>query len=908
MNRLKKMKMDHKIKGEKNIKLKVLISYALMVLLIAFILNFSFSSFRTLTQSSDALAQPNARINLLHEMIFSLYHAESQIRSYSLNNQQVYLDAYFDELMKINVMVDSLNILAGDDVFFLQTIDSINIQLLHKTKLLEQFIQLKKHDPNFLFYREAINEIIQVTEQEPRVREVTHQSILSQVPPYNPDHKDEDSSGSEGSEPPAMEISEMSARRIQQEKTNFLTRMKTLFYGPRNEVLQITEQPPMPRQDQVQELVQQIRTDSIITLYRDTESLKEDLEKAMVNLMQSMLKSQQNLRNMETSILMEDKTVMDRIWNYVTVLQDYETSHAMQKAENAHATVNTTTEKIFATVVFSLLVLLVFALLLISDVNKSKFYKNQLIRQKSRAEQLVQIKQRFMANISHEIRTPLNSIIGFSSQLEKSNLQHDVKPFVEAINQSSVHLRDIVNDILDFSKIEAGKIDLEIRPMNLREVLEEVYNTLSIIALEKKLEFRIDTKDLQHPYLLGDPLRIKQVLLNITGNAIKFTHKGSVLIMVSDYMKKDNPQMNYVHIRIADTGIGISSSDQESIFEEFAQGDNQNTRKHGGTGLGLSISKKLVEIMNGNIELLSQLGRGTTFSVHLPLILSSEPSSSLQNAQLNIPFDTVAKILLIDDDELNRLLLKTLFSPMKGISFYEAEDAMKGLALLNEQKFDLVITDIHMPGVSGLEMIRQLRKNPEALNMRTCVIACTADITPETIRQIHESGIQDYLLKPIDEQQLVRKINYHLLSGDNFQPTLNEPLQQTTVYHIKQKPYDLQGLMAFTGEDPKAVVPVIEVFINDTRTNLEKLQESLREDNRQEIFRLAHKMDNMFGLLKAEEAIFYLKKLNTLKDNNGISRQEILESVASIIQISNYMIQLLDYDLKAINSGEYPEN
>lgn len=908
--------MDYRNIGEKNIKATILVSYAVVVILIGSILYFTFTSFQHLTNSSDSLAQPNARINLLHDVVFSIYHAESHIRAYSLNQDEASLDAYFEQLIQVNRMVDSLNVLAENDPFFLQTIDSINVQLLNKTLLLEQFIQLKKQDQQSAFYEKAIDRIIEVAENETKLKEVTHQSIISPVPPFLADTPQLPDSLVDDSMADAFESLEYTAHHfspeeLKEEKSNFFTRIRDLLTGYRQEPVPVIQEPREEQVRQVQQIVQQIRTDSIITVYRDTEDLKHQIESTLANLMQSMMRDQQRLQKMENAILLEDKIVMDRIWDYVTILQNYEQSGEVREAENAHATVNLTTEKIFALVVFLLLVLLIFSGLLINDVNKSRFYKKQLIQQKSRAEQLVQVKQRFMANISHEIRTPLNSIIGFSRQLEKVRLKKETRTFVQAINQSSIHLRDIVNDILDFSRIEAGKVELEVAPIDLKQILEEVYNTLSIIAREKNLEFKLDTSDLHHSHLMGDALRIKQVLLNLAANAIKFTHEGYVHIIASDYVKRDHPQKNHVHIRVADTGIGIPAMHQATIFEEFAQGDNLASRKHGGTGLGLSISKKLVEYMNGTIELFSQENVGSTFSVHLPMIITPA-GKTLPQARENIVPVRAARILLIDDDQFNRLLFRTLFEARENIAFFEADDAITGFKLLDEQPFDLIITDIQMPGLSGVDMIRQLRNNPDALNRNTPVLACTADVTDETLMSIRDSGMEDYLVKPVDEDELISKIN-QLLAGEPRQesfprdPDAGLPDGALPGVHPGKKPYDLEGLMAFTGNDPKSIVPVIEVFIKDTKVNLSLLDKSLQQNNRREIYRVIHKMDNMFGLLRAESALFHLKKLNQRRDQ-AMSEQEMHENVRNIITISSHVIHALDADLKAISLGSYPEN
>ncbi len=660
--------MKSKIFGERHLKTKVFLSYALIIVLISFIVYFTFRSFQQLTQSSDELAKPNARIELLHDILFTIYNAESSIRSYTLSEQEETLNAYFTELSNINDMVDSLFILAGNDKFFLQMIDSVNSQLSKKTRLLEQFIDLKRQDESSIFYQRALNEIVQVAEGEGKLREITHKSIIDPEP------------GDTLKEEITEEIVE------EDEKSLFAKVVNSAisFFSRKNsdENLSVNDDLPLDKEKEIQDepaIAQQIRTDSIITVYRDTDDLRGDIESTLMSIAQSMVRKQQRLKAEENRILTEDKEVMDRIWGYVTQLEDYERANALAKAELAHGTVKSTTEIILVIVIFSLIVLLAFSWLFVSDVNRSRFYRKQLMLEKNKAEELLQVKQRFMANISHEIRTPLNSIVGFSAQLDKVKLQQQHKSFVKAITQSSVHLLTMVNDILDFSKIESGKIQLEKKYLNLNDITEEIYNTLSVIAHEKKLDFSFDTDNLKHTYVTGDPMRIKQIMLNIAGNALKFTEKGSVEMVLSDYVRKEQPDITYVTIKISDTGVGIAKADQQKIFDEFSQSDNQVSRKYGGTGLGLSISKKLVEIMGGSIELISKKGKGSTFTIHLPFRISQKSSEAEYNLLVQEKEPVNARILLVEDDKLNRLLLKTIFSAYEGIIITEAANAREGL-------------------------------------------------------------------------------------------------------------------------------------------------------------------------------------------------------------------------------------
>ncbi|MBW6498587.1 MAG: response regulator [Bacteroidales bacterium] len=882
--------MDNLTNGESQIKTKLLISYAVILILISFILFFTLGSFRQLTKSSDALAQPNARIGLLHDMISSIYQAESNIRSYTLNQQEIYLDAYFEELSAINEMVDSLYLLADDDPYFLQSIDSINKQLLNKTHLLEQLIDLKKQDQGSVFFEGVIDEIFPMAD-ESFPEGLTEERQTSIVP---------------------ADTLSVTHEEIKEQKNNFFSRVRGFFSGRKASEEPITGEPSQEENVLAEDKTDQEALDTTKADFRDTEELRQALESSLSSLDRSRLANMQQMQQLENSILLEDKKVMDQIWEYVTILEDYESANAAQVAETARSNVDTTTRKIFITIILFLLVLLALSWLLINDVNKSRFYKKQLVREKEKAEQMVLAKQRFMASISHEIRTPLNSIIGFSKQLKKVKLEKEPENFVGAIFQSSEHLLDIVNEILDFSRIEAGKITLEPVPANLVNIAREVYQTLTVIAREKGLDLSLETSQVKHPNVMADPIRVKQILLNIAGNAIKFTNEGAVRIELADALNEDNSGTNNVFIKVSDTGIGISEADQEHIFEEFSRANSESTYQQKGTGLGLSITKKLVETMGGRVELSSQPGVGSTFSVFLPLQVTVLPAEEKKQLTTENYTDINANILLVDDDKLNHLLMRSVFSPMKGIRLSEAENAWKAIELLSKKKFDLIITDMQMPGISGIKMIRQVRADARALNASTPVLVCTADITKENLKDINESGIEDYLLKPINETLLLAKIRELLALPKAGLAATHSPEKKHKTSQPRANPnqknaeklYDLEGLIAFTSLDPDSILPVIEVFIKDTRVNLVKLQEFMEKNNREDIFLVAHKMSNMFGLLKAEQAMLFLDKINRIKGGQP-SNKELYDSVNGLMAVSKKLIDLLEVDLKEIASGRH---
>jgi signal transduction histidine kinase/CheY-like chemotaxis protein len=869
------------MKSEKGIKITVFLSYSIILLLVGLISYFTFTSFNLLVRSSDKLAQPNERIDLLHDIIYAIHNTESSIRSYSLTERESHLNAYFVSLSQINDMVDTLYKLAGDDDFIKKTVDSINIELLNKTQILEQFILIRRLDKNSVFYYEAVDEIVKAS---------SRQSIM----PGNVENAITDSLLLP--EQPSVDQLPSDREEITREKDNVFQRIRSFFSGSKSE----KPTPPEAENDSIiqEQVLQQISTDSIISDSKDTVHLKREIENAMSQLFQQLYQRQQAIRDTENRILLNDKKVMDRIWQLVTRLEEYEKTNALKEASFAHATVEETSEKIFILIVVSFIVMLVFFWLFVTDINKSRFYKKQLMAEKARAEDLLLVKQRFMANISHEIRTPLNSIIGFSEQLKKLKIKDDASLFVSAISQSSSHLLEIVNDILDFSKMEAGKINLDPADTDLVDLVEQVYISLEGMAQSKGLNFTVSTDTLTHRYYLCDPLRLKQVLINLVNNAIKFTHEGSVVVSLTQKADDSDKSSNKVMvcITVADTGIGMSEADQKRIFDEFAQADSNLNRNFGGTGLGLSISRKLVDLMNGNIELESKPGEGATFNVSIPL----EPCDGALKTKFadseSLPDDFQAHILLVDDDPLNRLLISSLLDSYRNISLKEASNGQEAIDLLRIEAFDLLITDIQMPGVSGFDLVEQLRSDTNQLNYAIPVIACTADITDATKEGLRKAGIEQYLLKPINEQMFFQTLNGLFNTDKTFHTAsthTNANFSFTQDENQGRRLFDISGLDNFTGGNADTNKKILAAFKTDTQKNIQDLSRDLENDNRKSIHATVHKMSHMFELLKIQSAMSSIAILNK-SDLTELSSDELKRNIKDLIKIAEDVLAELD--------------
>ncbi|HEY3636823.1 MAG TPA: ATP-binding protein [Rhizomicrobium sp.] len=396
------------------------------------------------------------------------------------------------------------------------------------------------------------------------------------------------------------------------------------------------------------------------------------------------------------------------------------------------------------------------------EISERKIIEAQLLEARDRAESASRAKAEFLSNMSHELRTPLTSILGFSELLaDRPTLDEDTRRQIRIIASSSAALLNVVNDVLDFSKVEAGQIDIESRPISIDGIVEETVELLRRDAAAKGIELRIETSHSQSSLLLGDGLRLRQVILNLLGNAIKFTDHGNVTIAIS--RQPSDAAHERVEISIRDTGIGIAPDRIAHLFERFTQADGSIARRFGGTGLGLAISRKLVRAMGGDIVVESRQGKGSTFTIGL--LLAPAPQS-IRNAPQSEPAVISAppsRILLAEDVDFNRELVTLILTPL-GHTVELACNGREAVAAAGKQHFDLILMDVQMPEMDGMEATRAIRRMGGAA-ATVPILALTASVSPDDVAVCRAAGMNDHVAKPIRPADLVRCVSAWLAAG-----------------------------------------------------------------------------------------------------------------------------------------------
>jgi PAS domain S-box-containing protein len=463
-----------------------------------------------------------------------------------------------------------------------------------------------------------------------------------------------------------------------------------------------------------------------------------------------------------------------------------------------------------------------------------------ITQRKKDAEELLRLqkaKEQFLANISHEIRTPINGIAGMASLLSRDQNQEERQTYLNAIIHSAENLKVIINDILDVTAIESGKLKFEKIAFNIPDLLPALLSTFTYQAQDKNVRLRYSIDNSLSRILIGDPVRLNQILINLVSNAVKFTHNGSIEIKC--VVAKEKKDVCWVKFYVVDTGVGIPKEKLATIFESFSQADESVTRRYGGTGLGLTIAKQLVELQKGTISVESTEHVGSTFSFTIPYTIGKamppvEKIASKNNTENSS--SNKLRVLLVEDNDINRLYAQSILKNWR-CQTDTAENGLVAIEKIKNQRYDVILMDIQMPVMDGYETTKAIRMMSAPVGA-TPIIALTANATKNDVTKCLEAGMNDYLPKPFTPEDLYQKLFQELRLSSK--PS-SKPKSQTN--------FNLSYLKDISGDNQEFIREMIQTFVQTIPTSLNQIEDALEIGDWTKVSRVTHQIKPSLTLL-----------------------------------------------------------
>ncbi|NGY38815.1 PAS domain S-box protein [Flavobacterium sp. XN-5] len=509
------------------------------------------------------------------------------------------------------------------------------------------------------------------------------------------------------------------------------------------------------------------------------------------------------------------------------------------------------------------------------------------------AENAVKAKQQFLSNMSHEIRTPMNAIIGFTKVVLKTDLTAKQKEYLNAIKMSGDALIVLINDILDLAKVDAGKMSFEKTPFKMKSSIASMLHLFETKIQEKNLQLVKEYDSNIPAVIIGDPIRLHQIILNLVSNAVKFTSEGKITVNVR-LIDQDEENVT-IEFAVADTGIGIPEEKLTTIFENFQQASSGTSRIYGGTGLGLAIVKQLVEPQGGSIKVKSTVGEGSTFSFRLKF-QKTTADAELETEMLEVDKETKSiKVLVVEDIALNQLLMKTLLDDF-GFERDIAENGKIAIDKLLNNSYDVILMDLQMPEMNGFEATEYIRKT---MNSDIPIIALTADVTTVDLAKCKAVGMNDYIAKPVDERLLYSKI----VNIVRKHTSKKEKEMKKNIVPKTQKYIDLGYLDSRTKSNPKLMMEMIAAYLQQTPPLVTAMTESLLNKDWALLRASAHKMVPSFSIMGiSPEYEEMAKKIQGYSGDLENQKEEIDDLVLQLTAVCNQACEELEIEFNNIKN------
>ncbi len=780
------------------IPVKVFLGYLLLVLLFGSVGWFLYSENKSFTRPEKSISDKNNAVLKVSTLLSDLYKTESLARIAIQSDSETDFKQYVAKTRSLTIAIDSLKT-AVSTPDQVQLLNSVQILLSKKTQNILQLKAIKNKTEDETAVSSAITDLTKM---------------------------------------------ESSMRKLQLE--DFVKNPEEMADYQRNVLKKY-----------VAYLNQNIPDDSSNTLSKKESDSIISTSKMLLNQVKTETANKKNLLILEENKLLQNGlSISEQLRKVLETIEREIIEKTAKNFTEREKSLQKTNQIVTSAAIIGLVLTLLFLILILNDFSKTQSYKKQLETANLKAKKLLTSREQLISTVSHDLKTPLSTIVGYTELLGNSDLSSKQLHFTQNIKGSSDYISKLVQDLLDFTQIEAGKITIEKIPFSLPESIKEISTSIQAVYAHKTIELLLDIDSDLEQRIIGDPFRLRQIISNIVGNAFKFTEKGFIKITA-----KANRKSKIITILIEDSGIGIAAKNQELIFEEFTQADDQIEKKYGGTGLGLTISKKMASILGGDLNLKSELGKGSIFEIQIPLQYDtttldhlSAPANELQSKRIAI---------LIDDDH-NLLQLTTEVLQQHNFDVHPFGKATDALNWIENQTFDLIITDIQMPVMDGFLFIKELQNAPKTNYDKQPIIAVTGR-NDLSLADYTEAGFITVVRKPYSPKILLNTI--HAIYNNSEIPNQKVKNKKTKT---PEKLYSLKELKAFLPDDTQGLSDILQSFMSGTLEAMTLLEQAVLTNNRLDINEIAHKMNPMFKQIKAVHISNILDQL----ENKDTSSEE----------------------------------
>ncbi|MGL4853043.1 MAG: hybrid sensor histidine kinase/response regulator [Phocaeicola sp.] len=827
---------------------KAAFGYILLTLLLILSIGYIYNEMRTLTQVDAYEGVLMEQRQLTNRVANKLYQAEIVGQSISVGSVEEYV-SYRTLMQKVTLSLDSLRPLLTNDSQLLR-LDTVQLLLRQKARNMRRLLETIEEASSERVYQERIEALV----NEP-------DSLLVQPRISN------------------KVVTRSNTYTIHKKPKRFFKRIAEAFAPAKSD------------STQVKNVIHEVYNDTLIGNFNPADTVVSILKGIQEQVIDSQQQAKTALTNRIRTLQLNGLMLNQKVNQLLTTIEQEELLLDQLRAEKEEVVRNRSVKSITAIALAAIVLAFFFFLLVWRDVTRSNHYRNELEKAKLRAEELLKLRESLMLTITHDIKAPTGSILGYIELLTSICPETKQQFYLSNMHHSATHLLNLVHSLLDFHRLEAHKVEVQHTPFVVSELLETIATSFVPLADKKGIALKWQFDELPAHVYISDPFRLRQVVENLLSNAIKFTEKGEVKVVA--FMREGKLELS-----VSDTGSGIPAEEQTRLFKAFTRLKNAQAQE--GFGLGLAITYRLIELLKGAIYLRSEVGKGSTFFVTIPLPQAStgveELYFSKKEQEVNSQQTAVTewanghykiKVLLIDDDPIQlQLTIQMLQSlQMDAVGTLHPQEV---LTKLQQENIDLLLTDLQMPEMNGIELLQAIRQLKGGAAASIPVIAVTAR-SELKLADITQLGFAQILHKPFSQRELKERIEEVLGGKLASISTTDKESQEESPVKVEYS-YRFEALTFFSEDDKEAAIQIIDSFINESISNVELLELGMKEHAIDKLTQLAHKMLPIFSMIEAHEAVAKMRWMEEQKELSSCSN-ELLETARCLLIEVNQIIQ-----------------